>query len=82
MEYMCELPALVHVTHVEVIGDHELRLTFEDRTVGDVAFEQKTHKDTRRPVGSEGVASPSLPPSSDPTYDQPRHQHTRPSPPP
>ncbi|HEV3319183.1 MAG TPA: DUF2442 domain-containing protein [Solirubrobacteraceae bacterium] len=36
---MVDLPPLVHVTHVTVIGDHELRLTFEDGTVGDVAFE-------------------------------------------
>ena len=35
---MSELPALVHVTGVEVIGDHRLRLSFEDGTVGDIAF--------------------------------------------
>jgi hypothetical protein len=35
---MAEIPPLLHVTGVEVIGDHELRLTFEDGTVGDVAF--------------------------------------------
>jgi hypothetical protein len=29
---------LVDVTAVEVIGDHRLRLTFEDGTVGDIAF--------------------------------------------
>jgi Protein of unknown function (DUF2442) len=29
---------LVPITNVEVIGDHELRLTFEDGLVGDVAF--------------------------------------------
>ncbi len=36
---MVDLPPLVHVTHVEVIGEHELRLTFEDGTVGDIAFD-------------------------------------------
>ena len=36
---MVDLPPLVHVTHVEVIGAHELRLTFEDGIIGDVAFE-------------------------------------------
>ncbi len=36
---MVDLPPLVHVTHAKVVGDHELRLTFEDGTVGDVAFE-------------------------------------------
>ena len=35
---MADLPPLVHVKHVAVIGDHQLRLTFEDGTVGDVAF--------------------------------------------
>jgi Protein of unknown function (DUF2442) len=29
---------LVDVTAVEVIGEYELRLTFEDGTVGDVSF--------------------------------------------
>jgi hypothetical protein len=36
---MVDLPPLVHVEHAEVIGEHELRLTFEDGIVGDVAFE-------------------------------------------
>ena len=31
-------PPLVDVTHVKVIGEHDLRLTFEDGTVGDVSF--------------------------------------------
>jgi hypothetical protein len=30
---------LVHVTGVAVIGDHKLRLLFEDGTVGDIAFD-------------------------------------------
>ncbi len=30
---------LVPITGVETIGDHELRLTFTDGTVGDVAFD-------------------------------------------
>jgi hypothetical protein len=29
---------LVHVTGVTVVGDHRLRLLFEDGTVGDVSF--------------------------------------------
>jgi hypothetical protein len=29
---------LPEVTTVEVIGDHELRLTFDDGTVGDISF--------------------------------------------
>jgi hypothetical protein len=35
---MTEVPPLVHIVGVTVIGDHELRLLFEDGTVGDVAF--------------------------------------------
>ncbi len=36
---MTEVPPLPRVTHVEVLGDHELRLTFGDGVVGDVSFE-------------------------------------------
>jgi hypothetical protein len=35
---MVEIPPLVHVTGVAVIGDHRLRLLFDDGTVGDVSF--------------------------------------------
>ena len=35
---MTNLPPLVHIVGVTVIGEHELRLLFEDGTVGDVAF--------------------------------------------
>jgi hypothetical protein len=34
-------PALVHITNVEVIGEHLLRLTFDDRTVGEVSFKDR-----------------------------------------
>ncbi len=34
-------PPLVHVTNVEVIGAYDLRLTFEDGTVGDVSFDDR-----------------------------------------
>lgn len=33
-----DVPPLVLITDVEVIGDHRLRLTFEDGTVGDVSY--------------------------------------------
>lgn len=33
------IPPLVFLTHVEVIGDYKLRITFEDGTVGDVSFD-------------------------------------------
>jgi hypothetical protein len=35
---MTRMEQLVDVTAVEVIGDYQLRLTFEDGTVGDVDF--------------------------------------------
>lgn len=35
---MAEIPPLVHVTGVTVIGDHSVRLLFQDGTVGDVTF--------------------------------------------
>ena len=34
-----EILPLVHITGVAVIGDHRLRLLFEDGTVGDISFE-------------------------------------------
>jgi hypothetical protein len=36
---MAEAHPLVDITGVAVIGDHKLRLLFEDGTVGDVSFE-------------------------------------------
>jgi Protein of unknown function (DUF2442) len=38
---MAEIPPLVHVTDVEVTGVHDLRLAFEDGTVGDVSFDER-----------------------------------------
>jgi hypothetical protein len=35
---MPDIPPLVHVSGVTVIGDHRLGLLFEDGTVGDVSF--------------------------------------------
>ena len=35
---MSDLLPLVHVTGVAVIGEHRLRILFEDGTVGDVSF--------------------------------------------
>ncbi len=37
---MADIPTLVHVTQAKVIGDHSLRLTFEDGTVGEVNFDE------------------------------------------
>ncbi len=41
---------LVDVTKVEVIGDHELRLTFEDGVIGDVSFADREWKGVFEPL--------------------------------
>jgi len=41
---------LVDVTAVEVIGDHRLRLTFEDGLVGDVAFDHSAWRGVLEPL--------------------------------
>jgi Protein of unknown function (DUF2442) len=48
--FMVELPPLVHIVDVTVIGDHALRLTFEDGTVGDVAFADDEWKGVFEPL--------------------------------
>lgn len=44
---------LVDVTGAEVIGDHELRLTFEDGVVGDVAFESREWQGIAEPLAEQ-----------------------------
>jgi hypothetical protein len=46
---MAEIPPLVRVTGVAVIGDYQLRLLFEDGTVGDVSFEDREWKGVFEP---------------------------------
>ncbi len=41
---------LVPIVAVEVIGEHELRLTFKDGTVGDVAFEESEWQGVAEPL--------------------------------
>ena len=41
---------LVDVTAVEVIGEYQLRLTFEDGTVGDVSFADREWKGVFEPL--------------------------------
>jgi hypothetical protein len=41
---------LVDVVAVEVIGDHRLRLSFEDGTVGDVAFDDREWRGVFEPL--------------------------------
>ena len=50
---MVEIPPLVHVTGVAVIGDHRLRLLFEDGTVGDVDFKDDRRGDSRGRAGQQ-----------------------------
>ncbi|HTW42150.1 MAG TPA: DUF2442 domain-containing protein [Solirubrobacteraceae bacterium] len=47
---MSQIPPLVHVTQVEVIGEHELRLSFEDGTVGDVSFAEREWRGVFEPL--------------------------------
>jgi uncharacterized protein DUF2442 len=47
---MADLPPLVHVIDVKVIGAHDLRLTFEDGTVGDVSFDDRDWTDVFEPL--------------------------------
>jgi Protein of unknown function (DUF2442) len=47
---MTDIPDLVHITDVEVIGDYVLRLTFEDGTVGDVSFEDREWQGVFEPL--------------------------------
>jgi hypothetical protein len=41
---------VVPITRVEVVGDHELRLTFEDGVVGDVSFADREWKGVFEPL--------------------------------
>ncbi len=60
---MQDLPPLVRITAVEVVSEHELRLTFEDGTVGDVAFDdsewrgRRAPPDPRTPFGTDHVST-------------------------
>jgi hypothetical protein len=44
------MPALPLITHVEVLGDHQLRLTFDDGVVGDVAFREDEWRGVLEPL--------------------------------
>jgi len=41
---------LVHITGVAVLGDHVLRLLFEDGTVGDVSFQDRDWRGVFEPL--------------------------------
>ena len=45
----------MHITDVQVIGDHELRLTFEDGVVGDVAFDDGDWRGVLSPLRDPAV---------------------------
>lgn len=46
---------MVDVKRVEVIGDHRLRLTFEDGTVGDVAFDEREWRGVFEPLADPEI---------------------------
>jgi hypothetical protein len=46
---------LVDVTGVAVIGDHRLRLSFKDGTVGDVAFDEREWRGVFEPLADPKV---------------------------
>lgn len=48
---MGAMEQLVDIVGVEVIGDHKLRLTFEDGTVGDVDFSERDWPGVLAPLG-------------------------------
>lgn len=45
---------LVDVTGVEVVGPHQLRLTFADGTVGDVSFQGRVWRGVFEPLADPG----------------------------
>ena len=47
---MAEVPPLARVTGVEVIGDNRLRLSFDDGTVGEIAFEDHEWRGVFEPL--------------------------------
>lgn len=49
------VPALVDITNVAVIGDHRLRLSFEDGTVGNIGFEQREWRGVFEPLADPDV---------------------------
>jgi hypothetical protein len=51
------VPPLVGMAHVAVIGDHRLRLSFEDGTVGDVAFDERDWRGVFEPLADPDVFS-------------------------
>ena len=44
------MTAIVHVTRVEVVGDHRLRLGFEDGVEGDVDFSEREWRGVFQPL--------------------------------
>lgn len=48
---MVPVEQLVDITGVEVIGEYQLRLTFQDGTVGDVDFGERDWRGVLEPLG-------------------------------
>jgi hypothetical protein len=49
------VPPLVDITHVAVIGDHRLCLSFEDGTVGEITFEEREWRGVFQPLADPNV---------------------------
>ena len=71
---MSEIPPLVHVIQVEVIGDHELRLTFEDGTVGDVSFRDREWRGVFEPLRDPARFDDGLDMAPEPLYAEARQR--------
>jgi hypothetical protein len=87
------VPPLVDITHVAVIGDHRLRLSFGDGTVGEVAFDEREWRGVFQPLADPSafaqvriemgtVAWPNgLDMAPEPLYEEAsRHPATQPDP--
>jgi hypothetical protein len=47
---MVRMEQLVDITGVEVVGEHRLRVTFEDGTVGDIDFSRREWRGVFEPL--------------------------------
>jgi Protein of unknown function (DUF2442) len=51
---MAGVPPLPSITEAEVIGDHALRLTFDDGIIGEVSFEDRDWRGVFEPLADPG----------------------------
>lgn len=90
---MTDLAPLVHVTGVTVIGDHRVRLLFQDGTVGDVSFGDEEWTGVFEPLreparfakvtvdgGTIVWPEDGLDMAPEPLYEEPRRNAAKPTP--